>query len=146
MEPKLTIELVPKTCWYSNVRSEVETEHWNLLRKQCYHDAGYKCEICGGSGLDYPVECHEIWEYDDRRWIQTLCGLIALCPSCHQVKHMGLAYIQGNYNKAVDHLMAVNEWDHNGAAMYVEDAFDTWSARSKHDWTLDITWLGNKNE
>ena len=145
MEPKLTIELVPKTCWYSNVRSEVETNQWDVLRKQCYRNAGHKCEICGGTGPKWPVECHEIWEYDDVNRVQTLHGLIALCPSCHQVTHIGLAGIQGNYDKAVKHLMTVNEWDYDGAAMYVDDAFFIWSKRSKHDWTLDITWLENEN-
>jgi len=49
------------------------------------------CETCGGCGPQYPVECHEIWNYDDTRLIQKLDGLIALCPDCHEVKHIGLA-------------------------------------------------------
>lgn len=32
-KPKLTIELVPKTCWFSNVRSNVTPSQWNKLKK-----------------------------------------------------------------------------------------------------------------
>ena len=58
---KLTIELVPKTAWYKNVRSEVSKDRWDELRKECYRNANYKCEVCGGTGPKWPVECHEIW-------------------------------------------------------------------------------------
>jgi len=33
-EQKLTIELVPQTCWFSNVRSEVTSQMWDLLKKR----------------------------------------------------------------------------------------------------------------
>lgn len=42
---KLTIELVPSTAWYSNVRSNVTQAEWDVLRKECYKKAGYVCEI-----------------------------------------------------------------------------------------------------
>ena len=69
---KLTIELVPSTAWYSNVRSNVTSSQWDVLRKECYKNAGYKCEVCGGKGPKHPVECHEIWEYNDESFTQTL--------------------------------------------------------------------------
>ena len=58
---KLTIELVPQTAWYSNVRSNVTKSEWDVLRKACYKAAGYKCEVCSGKGPKHPVECHEMW-------------------------------------------------------------------------------------
>ena len=36
---KLTIELVPRTAWFSNVRSMVSREDWDVLRKECYAQA-----------------------------------------------------------------------------------------------------------
>jgi hypothetical protein len=47
---KLTIELVPKTSWYSNVRSNVSKDEWDKIKKKCYIKANYKCEICNGIG------------------------------------------------------------------------------------------------
>ena len=139
--PLLTVDLVPKTCWCHNVRSEVSPAQWDILRKQCYRNADYKCEICGGTGPDWPVECHEVWEYNDKSRTQILRRLIALCPSCHQVKHIGLAGIQGNYDIAVDHIMSVNNWNRHEAEMHINEAFDTWRLRNEHNWTLDIAWL-----
>ena len=87
----LTIELVPSTCWFSNVRDHVSKSIWDKLRKATYRQSNYRCEICGDRGSKHPVECHEIWHYDDDKYIQTLTGLTALCPDCHRVKHIGLA-------------------------------------------------------
>lgn len=142
---KLTIELVPSTAWYSNVRSNVSQAEWDVLRKDCYKKAGHNCEICGGRGPKHPVECHEIWSYDDDACTQTLDGLIALCPSCHQVKHIGLAQIQGNYHKALAHLAKVNEISIEEAELYVEASFEIWSKRSQKEWKLDITFLEKDN-
>jgi len=81
---KLTVELVPSTSWYSNVRSEVSKKDWNAIRKRVYREANYVCQICAGRGSKWPVECHEIWAYDDENHIQELAGMQALCPKCLQ--------------------------------------------------------------
>src|ERR1044071_5919999 len=98
---KLTIELVPKTCWCSNLRDHLSKEEWDVVKKYTSKNAGYICEICSGKGDKWPVECHEIWLYDDKRKIQTLERTIALCPSCHEVKHFGLASINGRSEQAL---------------------------------------------
>lgn len=141
---KLTIELVPSTAWYSNVRSNVTPQEWDVLRKECYKKAGYKCEVCGGKGPKHPVECHEIWDYNDESCTQTLKGLIALCPSCHEVKHIGLAQINGKFNQALEHLAKVNGITVDEANLYVEASFEIWGKRSQKEWNLDITILGAK--
>jgi transposase-like protein len=138
----LTIELVPSTAWYSNVRSNVSKEKWDEIRKDCYKKAGYKCEVCGGKGPKHPVECHEIWKYDDEELTQTLEGMIALCPSCHEVKHIGLAGIRGRQAQAIEHLSKVNGITFEEATLYVEHCFEEWSRRSQKEWKLDISILG----
>jgi hypothetical protein len=92
---RLTVELVPKTSWYHNVRALVDEMTWDRIRHQVWRQAEYRCEICGGRGPEHPVECHEVWRYDDRTRVQALVRMIALCPACHQVKHLGLANVQG---------------------------------------------------
>ncbi len=59
---RLTVELIPRTCWFKNVRSEVTPTQWEKLRKQTLEKAGHRCEVCGAGGR---LECHEVWEYDD---------------------------------------------------------------------------------
>lgn len=136
----LTIELVPKTAWFKNLRSELPKEQWDKLRKECYRKANYVCECCGGKGNKWPVECHEIWAYDDKKKKQTLLGLIALCPSCHEVKHIGFASVRGRLDAATQHLANVNRWSFRKSKEYIDEAFKLWEKRSAYEWELDITW------
>lgn len=135
---KLTAELVPKTAWYSNVRSNVSRTEWDKIRHAVYKKAGNVCEICGGIGNNHPVECHEVWEYDEKTHVQKLARMIALCPDCHSVKHLGRAQFVGIYEKAFKHLMKINGWDKHTAEQYVKNIFIQWENRSKHQWKLDL--------
>jgi len=112
-----------------------------MLRKRCYELAGYKCEICGDVGKKHPVECHEIWHYDDENHTQTLTGLIALCPDCHMCKHIGFASRIGKLNICVRHLMIVNEISRLVAEKMVDDAFGLWNRRSEFDWTINMDFV-----
>lgn len=140
---KLTIELVPKTSWYTNVRSNVSKSQWDILRNICYDRANHVCEICGDTGTNqgykHKVECHEIWTYDDKAKSQTLTGLIALCPYCHKCKHPGLAQINNEINIVINQLIKVNDMSKENAIQYLTEAFDTWKKRSEHNWSLDIS-------
>lgn len=142
---KLTVELVPKTCWYTNVRSNVTPDEWDVIRKKCYKEAGNKCEICGDTGknqgVKHNVECHEIWDYDDENRIQKLIGLIALCPYCHKSKHVGLAQMNGEEHIVIEHLAKVNNITISEAVGHIDDSFMIWDERSKHKWELDISYL-----
>lgn len=137
----LTIELVPQTCWFSNVRDHVDKLTWDRLRRQTYRKANYGCQVCGGRGPQWPVECHEIWHYDDANHIQKLMGLIALCPHCHEVKHIGLAEINGKRERAEAHLARVNKWTQAQTNEYLAKVWAVWAERSQHQWQLDLTLL-----
>lgn len=138
---KLTIELIPKTCFYSNVRSKVSTSQWNHIKSIVGSKAYYICQICSGVGPKHPVEIHEIWDFDDNSLVQKLIGMIALCPLCHCCKHIGLAQIQGKYKKALAHLMKINKISKNKAQEYIKECFIIWEQRSQKEWTLDISIL-----
>ena len=138
---KFNIELVPKSNWYKNVRSEVTKEEWNILRKNCYRKANYTCEICGGKGTEWPVECHEIWEYNDRKHIQKLIGLISLCPDCHKLKHIGRTQIMGEYDLAINHFMKVNNITRKEAENEIKKAVVIWNKRNKYSWILDLDFI-----
>ena len=132
----LTIELVPETCWNSNLRSVLPKKEWDVIRKEAYKNADNQCEICGNAGR---LECHEIWEYDDEKHIQKLVGLIALCSPCHLVKHMGFARIKGKEEAAIQQLMLVNDWTREEANKYIEEAFRVYAERSKQEWKQDMS-------
>lgn len=145
MQELLTVELVPKGQWYDNLRSRLTGKAWDALRHACYEAAGHRCEICGGQGAKWPVECHERWEYDEVNRVQKLVGLIVLCPACHEVKHMGLANVRGRGDIAMAHLMVVNGWTGPMANEHVKAAFATWRQRSAEQWTMDLTWLDGQD-
>lgn len=144
-KPKLTIELIPSTCHYSNVRTTVKPIEWDKIRFISYAAAGNICELCGETGKNqgykHNVECHEIWEYDDVNHIQRLAGLISLCPTCHQVKHIGRAIAIGKEKEAHAQLRKVNNWSTEQVLEHIEESFLVYKERSKHEWTLDLTIL-----
>lgn len=141
MTTRLTAELVPSSSWYRNVRSNVSPDVWDQLRRSTYRAARYRCEICAGRGSRHPVECHEVWAFDDETRTQRLVRLIALCPACHEVKHLGFAATRGRLDAALDHLARVNGWTRTDADLYAEAMFELHASRSRHDWNLDLSFL-----
>ena len=141
MIPRLSIELIPAGSWGNSLCLKLKKEQWDRLRRAAYKKAGYHCEICGGRGSAHPVECHEIWQYDDWKHIQKLVRLIALCPACHEVKHYGRACVMGNEARAFLHLQKVNQWSAGKSQRYVNLAFDVWQSRSCYDWKIDLSIL-----
>jgi len=141
---QLLIELVPSTSWGDNLRSQVPKEAWDKIRKRTYRQAGYVCEICGDKGPEWPVEAHEVWDYNDQTGVQRLVRTIALCPDCHAVKHFGRTMTVGGpdaVHRMMTHLCRVNRWTSAQTRDHVKEAFAVWQRRSKMSWVLDLKWL-----
>ena len=138
---QLFVDLVPRSAWFSNLRSELLPAEWNAVKRATFQRAGYLCEICGGKGRAHPVECHERWKFGVGTQVQTLLGTVALCPACHLVTHFGFAEVQGRAPEARTHLMAVNGWTERQAREHVTAAFQTWRELSRLQWVLNATWL-----
>lgn len=138
---RLTIELVPSPCWYSNLRTQMTQTDWDKLRKSVYAEYNHHCGLCQAS--DVMLNCHEIWQYDDENHIQKLTGFIALCPMCHHCKHIGLAGTLASegkldFEKVIEHFMQVNQCSREEYEAHSEEAWHTWGERNKHTWTTDI--------
>jgi len=144
--PRLRVELVPSTCWLSNVRSLMKRSAWKRLAAEVAEDGGRCCEVCRGRGRQHAVECHEVWLYDDPRRVQKLMRLQALCPRCHRVKHLGRTMNMGYGEQACVWLARVNGWDATTTNRYVDAVFEQWQARSQRGWALDLTVLGEAYE
>ncbi len=140
-KPRLEVELVPRSCFFSNLRSNLKPKVWEGIRQKVIHAADHRCEICGSSGGGYSLECHEIWHYDDETGVQSLIGLVALCKACHRAKHLALARAKGWENAARSHIMRVNRWDILQTHQHIEEAFVLFETRSQMEWALDIDWL-----
>ena len=139
----LTIELVPSTSWGNNLRAILPRKDWDILRRAQYVQAGHVCEVCGGRGPHHPVECHERWMFDMGAHKQVLVGLIALCPKCHGVKHIGRTMDVKGPQGMLDaqlHMSRVNGWSLGQSDIYIQDAFRTYHHLSQFQWEVDISW------
>jgi hypothetical protein len=140
----LFVDLVPSSCWFTNVRSCVDTRDWDRLRTMVYTRAGNRCEACGATRNTQAstyLEAHERWQYDDTNSIQHLRRLVCLCTPCHTATHYGLAGLQGKADEASTHLRTVCGWSNIGAHRHIAQAFDLWKVRSRRLWTLDLSIL-----
>lgn len=142
MTTKILIELVPKTCWFTNVRSQVRKKDWDFLRKQAYAKYEHKCAICKRKTR---LEAHEIWHYNDKEKIQKLFDIVAVCNSCHQLYHIGFSSIIGNFDKSLGWLSKINGWSKQQSKEYIDIVFEIWHQRSRHKWNLDLSFLDNLN-
>lgn len=138
MFSKILIELVPKTCFYTNVRSAVSEENWDYLRKDAYRRYNWKCSVCGTKGR---MEAHEIWHYDDGTHIQKLHDIVSVCNDCHMLYHLGFASIKGKLNDCKKRLCKLNNWDMATTNEFVDIVFEIHAQRSRFQWDIDLTWL-----
>lgn len=136
---KLNFELVPESCWYSNLRSALPKEAWDILRKKAYARAGGKCMICGVKTSR--LEAHEQWEYDDEKCVQRLKNVVAICRPCHEVIHIGRTQLMGREKEACEHFMKVNECSYAEYRKALGEANALNRERGKKEWLLDVSAL-----
>ncbi|WP_414989805.1 DUF5710 domain-containing protein [Aeromicrobium sp.] len=140
----LFVDLVPSSCWFTNVRSCVSQEDWERLRRMITRRAGQRCEACGAPenrGFRRWLEGHERWHYDNESRTQSLKRLVCLCTDCHSAAHFGLAELKGKRDEALEHLIAVTGMTRVQALAHVDEAFSLWRQRSRHIWSLDLSML-----
>ena len=137
---KLDFELVPEECWYSNLRSVLKPSDWDKVRFDAYARAGGKCMICGR--WTKRLEAHEKWSYDEEKALQKLEDVVALCHSCHEVKHISRTQLIGRGAEAMEHFIKVNgvsQMDYHAA---LQEANEEYLRRNKVvGWVTDISWL-----
>lgn len=138
---KLNFELVPDSCWYSNLRSELPPEAWDRIRKKAYARADGRCMICGAPCTR--LEAHEQWSYDEDNAVQRLENVVAVCRACHEVIHIGRTQLMGREREASEHFMKVN------GCTYAEYRAALGKANEDHrrrnripEWKLDVGKLG----
>jgi hypothetical protein len=145
-EPYFTLELIPSGAGGVNLRTRLKKDEWDKIRRYVYKQANYRCELCGQAGDTYPVECHEIWRWRYARAIpqQRLFRCAALCPKCHQGKHLGLTKqmkTQVQYARIVSHIKKLNRWVQSDFDAYLLNYLVNHDfLRSIPKWRLSIAW------
>ncbi|MBV8347029.1 MAG: hypothetical protein JOZ49_05680 [Mycolicibacterium sp.] len=147
----LFVDLVPNSCWFTNVRSCVEQVDWARLRNMVCDRTEYRCELCGfrhTRGKKPQPEAHERWEYLPN-YVQRLRRLICVCQPCHEMTHFGLTmtrFTRGQLsesyvNRLLAHFQAVTGLSDADGEAHIDAAFQLWESRNQYDWTLDLSML-----
>lgn len=137
---KLKFELVPDSCWYSNLRSLLPPGGWDIIRKKAYARAGGRCMIC--LSPEKRLEAHEVWSYDEENAVQKLEGVIAVCRRCHAVIHIGRTQLTGGEREAEAHFMKVNGCTYAEYRKALGEANEAHRRRNKiPEWKLDLSVL-----
>lgn len=137
---KLNFELVPDGCWYSNLRSILSKSDWEIIKSAVRKKAEGKCSICGVKSK--VLHAHEVWSYDEKNAVQKLEKVIAVCPDCHSVIHIGFTQLKGDEKRAEEHFMKVNGCSYAEYRQALGKANEEHKRRNKvSEWTLDLSWL-----
>jgi hypothetical protein len=137
---KLNFELVPDSCWYSNLRSILPDGGWDIIRKKVYAMANGRCMICGAPASR--LEAHEQWTYDEKTNTQILKGIVAVCRPCHEVIHIGRTQLMGREREASEHFMKVNGVTYSEYRKALGEANEDHRRRNQvSEWKLDISKL-----
>ena len=140
--PYIRINLIPQTSWGMNLRAMMPKPEWKaFIKEHVYSSTGSRCLVCGERGPEWPVEADEIWKFDDNKRIQTLVGIVPLCPDCHSVRTCGFARAQGRENEVVKHLAWVERIGRKSAQFTINQAIMRWEQRSRKKWTIDISFM-----
>lgn len=140
MKEILKFEMIPDGCWYSNLRTILTREQWEFIKKAVKRRANGKCEICGAK--TDRLDAHERWSYDEKKCVQKLEEVVAVCKDCHSVIHIGRTQLKGDTERAERHYQKVN------GATYAEYRAALGKANEEHqrlnrvsEWKLDISKL-----
>jgi len=137
---KLPIDLIPESSWGKNLRTMMGRSRWDRLRATVLAEQGNVCAICSSSRK---LQCHEVWEFDDKKGVQRLRGFQASCSLCHLASHFGLAQnlaLQGHLDldNVIAHSLQVNGVSMKQFEKHKTAAFALWNKRSKRKWKLDL--------
>ena len=140
MQYKLNFELVPDSCWYSNLRSILSKKQWDFIRQDAKERAGGKCMICGRK--TDRLDAHERWSYNQENAVQTLEDVVAVCKSCHALIHIGLTQLRGGEENAEKHFLRVNKCTYADYRKALGEANELHQKLNQiPEWKLDLTYL-----
>ena len=111
----LEIQPIPESSWGMSLAQLLPREEWDNLRRQCYKEANYICEVCLSQPKTSkgPLHAHEVWEFDFKKKIQNLKKVMCLCTTCHNCTHLfrSESTYTITYNKTLQkHFIEVNRW------------------------------------
>lgn len=108
----LTMPNVPRPLHGLPPRKIMGQTEWDKMRKRCYYNAGYKCEVCGAEPPKGKLHAHELYDIEYEKGTSTFRRCIAVCADCHNFIHSGrlvTLYKEGNPLVPKEYLLNVVE-------------------------------------
>lgn len=135
-ELKLLPVLIPRPLWGINAHDLVERDCWEKIRRDTFLRDKKRCVICGKQG---PLECHEVFTFDDANGIATLARLESRCSTCHACNHLGRLYKRNppGFKQALVYLAKINKMQPQEVIDLVKDAFKLHKARTR-PWEMKV--------
>lgn len=142
-EYRLDFDFIPEESWKYNLRHILSPAAWDVVRRDAYQRAAYKCRICGKGNCR--LEAHEKWSFDTKKRVQKLEDVLALCHDCHAVVHYQRTALCGgteDAQRAQEHFKRVNGCTqaefHEALARAAERHA---RLNETEDWQLDLSFL-----
>lgn len=110
--PIITMPNVPKQLFGHAPRTILGQSAWDKMRKRCYFDADYKCQICGKEVVGPDKQAHELYSYYWKNGLAVFERVICCCRDCHNFIHSGRMqslYKAGSPLMSKEHLLNVVE-------------------------------------
>lgn len=108
----ITMPNVPRPLHGLPPRKIMGQTKWDTMRKRCYYNAGYKCEVCGCEPEKGQLHAHELYTVDWVNGTSTFNRCIAICKKDHDFIHSGrliTLYKQGNPLYPKEYVLSVVE-------------------------------------
>lgn len=139
----LSLELIPRPCFYENVRNNPDYKSkWKLITTASRVNANNSCEICGKFPAKKEHECHEEWIYDDKSKIQMLSGFKHICYLCHRTKHFfNASNYMKNWSFLFKYLQSQNQWTDDLTKAYITTEERIFDDRSDYSWIQDLSFV-----
>ncbi|CAL5219776.1 g1679 [Coccomyxa viridis] len=140
----LTVDAIPENVLpYANLSNLLSKEDWDNLCRTTARAANYRCQISGGCNPDSqnPVQCQEVWAFDDDRAEMRLVGLQAVCSEIYLAKRLLRQLDDNTRQTAMWTLQALNDWTIMEAEAYLQYIDGIARDRSRKPWTVDLSWL-----
>ena len=139
-------QLIPRTAWGQNFRSEISDVQWNRITHYLRQKYNYACQLCNRNYKKEPesLQAHEKWEFDRENQKQILENILCVCEKCHHVIHWGrscITFDNAYLNELKDHFYKVNYpvvAPKNALNKAIKEAKDNFDKLNMYNYTLSV--------
>ena len=133
--PPIVPDTIPISSWGSSLFNLLTLESWNAVRHPVIARRGNLCQLCGRNPRNR-LDVHEVCAYS---MPPPGVGLAALCQTCHELFHPGLARVRGRDQIVRGHLKIINRWNDAEYEAYRRAMERRNILRSQRTWVLDLS-------